>query len=77
MPNARIVTYSYKSDWRKGDVKVSLYQCRKQLLNVLRQNQLREKVREILLSFACPVYLKYIGRNLGDRYYLSGTALGG
>ncbi|KAL9066656.1 MAG: hypothetical protein Q9161_007415 [Pseudevernia consocians] len=39
VPNARIATYSYTSDWRKADVKTSLRKCGEQLLNVLFQNR--------------------------------------
>jgi hypothetical protein len=37
--NARIATYSYKSDWRDPDVKTSLRQCAEQFLNVLSQHR--------------------------------------
>ena len=33
--NARIATYSYKSDWRDRTVKTSLRQCAEQFLNIL------------------------------------------
>lgn len=58
--NARIATYSYESDWRKRDVKTSLRQCGEQLLNVLHQHRLSEKVREILPNFARSVLLNTI-----------------
>lgn len=48
IPNARISTYSYESDWRKADVKTSLRKCGEQLLNVLYQTRLTEKVGRIL-----------------------------
>ena len=60
IPNARIATYSYESDWRKRDIKTSLRQCGEQLLNVLHQNRLSEKVREILPSLARLVLLNVI-----------------
>lgn len=46
IPNARIATYSYESDWRKADVKTSLRKCGEQLLNVLHQNRSSGKVSE-------------------------------
>ena len=44
IPNARIATYSYESDWRRADVKTSLRQCGEQFLNVLHQNRSSEEV---------------------------------
>ena len=44
IPNARIATYSYESDWRKASVKTSLRQCGEQLLNILHQNRSSETV---------------------------------
>ena len=44
IPNARIMTYSYESDWRRADVETSLRKCGEQLLNVLLQNRSSEKV---------------------------------
>ena len=35
IPNTRIMIYSYKSDWRKADVKTSLRKCEEQLFNIL------------------------------------------
>lgn len=43
LPNARIATYSYESDWRQ-DVKTNLRECGLQLLNVLYQHRSSEKV---------------------------------
>lgn len=43
LPNARIATYSYQSDWRQ-DVKTNLRMCGAQLLNVLYQYRSSEKV---------------------------------
>lgn len=51
IPNARIATYSYESDWRKTNVKTSLRQCEEQLLNVLHQNRSDEKERQRPLIF--------------------------
>ena len=48
IPNARIMTYSYESDWRRADVKTSLRKCGDQLLNVLHQNRSTEKVGRIV-----------------------------
>ena len=48
IPNARIMTYSYESDWRRADVKTSLRKCGEQLLNVLLQNRSSEKVGRIV-----------------------------
>ena len=48
IPNARISTYSYKSDWRKADVKTNLRRCGEQLLNLLYQSRLTEKVGRIV-----------------------------
>ena len=43
LPNARIATYSYESDWRQ-DVKTNLRKCGQQFLNVLYQHRSSEKV---------------------------------
>ncbi len=43
LPNARIATYSYESDWRQN-VKTNLRKCGQQLLNVLYQHRSNEKV---------------------------------
>lgn len=56
LPNARIATYSYKSDWRR-DVKTNLRICGEQLLNVLYQHRSSEKVR--LLIFARYFFIFY------------------
>ena len=37
--NARIATYSYKSDWRDREVKTSLRECAEQFLNILSQHR--------------------------------------
>lgn len=37
--NARVATYSYKSDWKDTNIKTSLRQCAEQLLNVLVQHR--------------------------------------
>lgn len=48
IPNTRIMTYSYESDWRRADVKTSLRKGGEQLLNVLLQNRSSEKVGRIV-----------------------------
>ena len=50
IPNARIMTYSYESDWRRADVETSLRQCGEQLLNVLLQKRSSEKATRIVAS---------------------------
>ena len=42
--NARIATYSYKSDWRDRAVKTSLRECANLFLNELLQHRLKENV---------------------------------
>jgi hypothetical protein len=37
--DARIATYSYKSDWKDRAVKTSLRQCAEQFLNILTQHR--------------------------------------
>ncbi|KAF2803835.1 uncharacterized protein BDZ99DRAFT_546416 [Mytilinidion resinicola] len=44
--NARIATYSYKSDWKDRNVKTSLRECAEQLLNVLFQHRQHEHERQ-------------------------------
>ena len=48
IPNVRISTYSYESDWRKADVKTNIRKCGEQLLNVLYQTRRTEKVGRIV-----------------------------
>lgn len=53
VPNARIGSYSYQSDWRQ-DVKTNLRECGEQFLNVLDQSRVgivvgRFPIRSILL----------------------------
>jgi hypothetical protein len=43
-PEARIATYSYKSDWRDRNVKTNLRECAQLFLNVLKQNREHENV---------------------------------
>lgn len=43
--NARIATYSYKSDWKDRQVKTSLRECGQQLLEVLLQHRQDANVR--------------------------------
>ncbi|KAG9239961.1 P-loop containing nucleoside triphosphate hydrolase protein, partial [Calycina marina] len=49
--DARIATYSYKSDWRDRAIKTSLRQCAEQFLNILSQHrqQVEERTRPLLL----------------------------
>ena len=49
VPNARIASYSYKSDWRQ-DVKTNLRKCGEQFLNVLHQNRVGDEVGRVALS---------------------------
>ena len=58
LPNARIATYSYKSDWRQ-DVKTNLRKCGEQFLNVLYQHRSSEKVNSILLDVFLFINAKY------------------
>jgi hypothetical protein len=37
--DARIATYSYKSDWKDRQVKTSLRECTEQFLNILKQHR--------------------------------------
>lgn len=60
IPNARIMTYSYKSDWRKADVNTSLRKCGEQLLNVLLQNRPSENVGRIVPGIHRSSLLKVI-----------------
>ena len=48
-PNARVATYSYKSDWWK-DVETNVCNCGEQLLNVLYQNRSGEKVGRVAVD---------------------------
>lgn len=66
VPNARISTYSYESDWRKADVKTSLRKCGEQLLNVLYQTRFNEKVGKSLGHFA-HLNIKNLYRRLDGR----------
>ncbi|KIM94317.1 hypothetical protein OIDMADRAFT_184403 [Oidiodendron maius Zn] len=56
--NARIATYSYKSDWRDREVKTSLRECAEQFLNILSQH--RQHANE------CRRPLVLIGHSLGS-----------
>lgn len=58
LPNARIATYSYESDWRQ-DVKTNLRKCGEQLLNVLYQHRSNEKVNSVLLGVSLFINAKY------------------
>lgn len=48
IPNARIMTYGYESDWRGADIKTSVRKCGEQLLNVLLQHRSSENVGRIV-----------------------------
>ena len=52
VPNARIASYSYKSDWRE-DVKTNLRKCGEQFLNVLHQNRVGNAVSRVALNIFC------------------------
>ena len=49
VPNARIASYSYESDWRQ-DVKTNLRKCGEQFLNVLHQNRADNMVGRLALN---------------------------
>ena len=57
LSNARIATYSYKSDWRQ-DVKTNLRKCGEQLLKVLYQHRSSKKVSPLI--FARRSYMRLI-----------------
>lgn len=44
--NARIATYSFRSDWRDRDIKTTLRQCSEQFLNILLQSRNDDEVSE-------------------------------
>ncbi|TVY32372.1 Kinesin light chain [Lachnellula occidentalis] len=44
--NARVATYSYKSDWRDRDVETSLRQCAEQFLHIVSQHRQQEIERQ-------------------------------
>lgn len=48
IPNARIASYSYESDWRK-DVKTNLRKCAEQFLNILYQNRVGDQVGRVAI----------------------------
>ena len=54
IPNARIASYSYESDWRQ-DVKTKLRKCGEQLLNVLHQNRVHNMVGRVALDLILPI----------------------
>ena len=58
IPNVRIATFSYESDWRRADVKTSLRKCGNQLLNLLHQNRSTEKVGRIVPGVHCLLLLR-------------------
>ena len=49
VPNARIASYSYESDWRQ-DVKTNLRKCGEQLLNILHRNRVDNLVGIVKLN---------------------------
>lgn len=53
VPNARIATFSYRSDWytyQKGAKKTSIRELGEQLLTVLHLDRQRNKVRVLMFS---------------------------
>ena len=54
IPNARIASYSYESDWRQ-DVKTNLRMCGEQFLNVLHQNRVGDVVGRVALNIMLPI----------------------
>ena len=54
IPNARIASYSYKSDWRK-DIKTNLRMCGEQFLNILHQNRVGDLVGRFALNYILPI----------------------
>lgn len=53
IPNARIATYSYVSDWRY-DVKVNLRKCGEEFLNALHQHRIGNMVSRLALNIISP-----------------------
>jgi hypothetical protein len=49
--DARIATYSYKSDWRDRDVKISLRECANLFLNELLHHRSQENVSILQMPF--------------------------
>ena len=61
LPNARIATYSYESDWRQ-DAKTNLRVCGEQLLDVLYQYRTSETVSLLIFTeFSIFIDAKYHG----------------
>jgi hypothetical protein len=60
--NARIATYSYRSDWRDRQVNTSLRECGQQLLEVLLQHRQGASVRGCATSCILPLttYLPHL-----------------
>ncbi len=54
IPNARIASYSYESDWRHN-VKTNLRKCGEQFLNVLHQNRVGNVVGRVALNIILSV----------------------
>ena len=49
IPNARISSYSYESDWRQ-DIKTNLRMCGEQFLNVIHQDRVGNMVGRFALN---------------------------
>jgi hypothetical protein len=58
--DARIATYSYKSDWRDRTVKTSLRQCAEQFLNILAQHRQQADVSYERRQPIDPITKEYI-----------------
>lgn len=76
-PEARIATYSYKSDWRDHTIKTSLRQCGEQLLNVLFQHRRRAKVSRSTIKLSSTVMAKPGEQERQRPLVLIGHSLGG
>jgi hypothetical protein len=72
--DARIATYSYKSDWRDRAVKTSLRQCAEQFLNILSQYRQQADVSHQRKQPIDLITEEY--RNVKGHSCLLGTALG-
>ena len=66
IPDARIATYSYESDWRNADLNTSIRKFGEQLLNVLHQSRSTEKVGKICLGTHV-IGTKSLYRSVEDR----------
>ncbi len=69
VPNARIASYSYKSDWQQ-DVKTNLRTCGEQFLNVLHQNRFGDVVSRVALNIILHITDKwYTGKATTAYHY--------